>query len=101
MFSTNRVAEMRIAAGITQQDLAKTSLVAQGTLSQIERGMQIPNVYYAIALAHALHTDVETLFPYIRKPWGEGRRRHENHAGTFDTRGIGEDARVLDYHGGD
>jgi putative transcriptional regulator len=59
---TNRLAEIRRAAQLTQPDLAEHSGVARETISNTERGVSIPSVAIALRLARALGVKVEALF---------------------------------------
>lgn len=49
---------------LTQDELAEMAGVAQNTISRIETGVHKPTDSTRIALARALNTTVETLFPY-------------------------------------
>lgn len=58
----NFVRQYREEIGITQEMLAEEACIAQSSLSDIERGAQIPSVFAAIRIAQALEIPVETLF---------------------------------------
>lgn len=58
----NKLAERRLAAGMTQWDLASASGVSRETISKTETGISVPNVDIALHLARALRVRVEDLF---------------------------------------
>jgi transcriptional regulator with XRE-family HTH domain len=58
----NRLRELREAAGLTQMDLAHQAGLTVGTISQLERGENIPLVTTAGAIARVLGVPVEALF---------------------------------------
>ena len=58
----NFVRQYREEIGITQEMLAEEACIAQSSLSDIERGAQIPSVFAAIRIAQALEIPVKTLF---------------------------------------
>lgn len=58
----NRVKEFRLAANITQMELAKAVGVARQTINLIENDKYNPSLALCISLAKALHTDLNTLF---------------------------------------
>lgn len=58
----NYVRQYREEIYITQEMLAEEACIAQSSLSDIERGVQIPSVSVAIRIAQALEIPVETLF---------------------------------------
>jgi putative transcriptional regulator len=52
----------RLAAGMSQQDLANAVGAARQTISDIERGAAIPSVSLALAIAARVGRPVEELF---------------------------------------
>ena len=56
------VREARLAAGLTQQQLAELMAVPQPVIARWETGDREPRVYAAVRLAAALNTNVECLF---------------------------------------
>ena len=59
---TNRLRETRIAAGLSQGDLAQSAGVTRQALYAIEKNQYLPGTEVALQLAHALGTSVEDLF---------------------------------------
>ena len=57
-----RVAEKRLAASLTQVQLAALVGVSRQTIISIERGKFSPSVLLAIKIARELNTSVEVLF---------------------------------------
>lgn len=55
------IKENRIAAGLTQQQLADLVHVSSRTIISIERGQYRPSLMLAYRLAQVFHTSVETL----------------------------------------
>lgn len=58
----NCIKKYREKNGITQGLLAEEAGIAQSSMSDIERGAQIPSIEVALRIAHALEIPVETLF---------------------------------------
>lgn len=58
----NEVRRLRIARGLTQQDLGEAMHVSRQTINAIETGRYIPSLPLAIALARFFQTSVEELF---------------------------------------
>lgn len=58
----NRVAQMRQAAGQTQQEVADAVSVSRQTIIAIERGNYTPSVALALKLAHHFHTSTDKVF---------------------------------------
>lgn len=58
----SRLRRHREAAGLTQQQLADRAGVSRQLVGTVETGRHAPRVDAALALAHALDTDVDTLF---------------------------------------
>ena len=59
---TNRLREMRIAAGVSQGSLAKSAGITRQALYAIEKDHYLPGTEVALQLAHTLGTSVEDLF---------------------------------------
>lgn len=53
--------QYREKAGLTQKDLSSRVYVSQAMIGAIEQEIRLPSLQLALALAHALGTDVETL----------------------------------------
>lgn len=58
----NRVRELRMAAGLRQEDLARTVAVSRQTIISIETGRYNPSLELAWRLARALGVGIEDLF---------------------------------------
>jgi putative transcriptional regulator len=58
----NRVREIRIHMGLTQQALAENTRVTRQTIIAVEQGKFVPSVKLALELAAALHTPIGELF---------------------------------------
>ena len=56
-----RVLEARTAQGISQIDLTKIALVSELTVIHVGKGKVLPTLVNAIAIAEALHVDLEWL----------------------------------------
>ncbi|MGV9006440.1 MAG: helix-turn-helix transcriptional regulator [Brevundimonas sp.] len=52
----------RLAAGLTQADLADLAGVSRKTINTVENGVFVPSTTLALTLARALETTVEALF---------------------------------------
>ena len=59
---TNRLREMRIAAGLSQGDLAQRVGITRQGLYAMEKDQYLPGTEVALQLAHALGTSVEDVF---------------------------------------
>lgn len=59
---TNRLREMRIAAGLSQGALAQNAGITRQALYAMEKDHYLPGTEVALQLAHALGTSVEDLF---------------------------------------
>ncbi len=59
---SNRVRPVRVAAGITQAQLAAAVGVSRQTVNALEAGNYAPSVYLALRVAAVLSTTVEDLF---------------------------------------
>ena len=58
----NRLREWRAKKQLTQAELAALAGVSRKTINTVENGVFVPSVQLALGLAHALGTNVETLF---------------------------------------
>ncbi len=58
----NRLKELRLAAELTQAELADTVRVSRKTINTVENGVFIPSTILALRLAAALNVSVEDLF---------------------------------------
>lgn len=56
-----RVKELRVAAGLTQQQLAEAVHVSSRTVISIEKGQYKPSLMLAYRMAQIFHTTVEEL----------------------------------------
>jgi putative transcriptional regulator len=52
----------RVAAGLSQQDLADRIGATRQTIGLIEKGMYNPSLKLCLAIAHALNTSLDELF---------------------------------------
>jgi DNA-binding XRE family transcriptional regulator len=57
-----KIMEIRMAAGMTQEELAEKSGVGRSTISDVETGRHLPRVDVAILLCRALGVAVEEAF---------------------------------------
>lgn len=60
----NKVYELRIKSGNTQQDLADAVGVTRQTIIAIEKGNYTPSVLLALKIAEFFHLSVEKVFIY-------------------------------------
>jgi putative transcriptional regulator len=58
----NDVRELRLAAGLSQRELAEGLDVSRQTINSIETGRYDPSLPLAIAIARHFHRTVEELF---------------------------------------
>ncbi len=58
----NRIEELRLASGISRQDLADAVGVHYQTVGYIERGEYSPSLVLALQIAKVLDTPVENIF---------------------------------------
>ena len=59
---TNRLRETRVAAGLSQGELARVAGITRQALYAMEKDHYLPGTEVALQLAHALDTSVEDLF---------------------------------------
>ena len=59
---TNRLRELRVAAGMSQGDLAKNVGITRQALYAMEKNQYLPGTELALRLARVLQTSVEDLF---------------------------------------
>lgn len=59
--------EHRIQARLSQEELARRVNVSRQTIVNIERGITIPNVLLALAIAAVLVVAVDELFKAVRQ----------------------------------
>ena len=64
---TNCVNELRVAAGLTQEELATALGVTRQTIISIERGNYTPSVLLALKIARYFDTSVEVVFSICKK----------------------------------
>ena len=57
-----RLKARRVAAGLTQAELARRVLVSRKTVNTVENGVFVPSTELALRLARALDARVEDLF---------------------------------------
>ena len=60
----NRIAELRAAKGLSQQQLADAIGVSRKTISTLETGRFTPSVVIALQLAHYFAVPVEQIFRF-------------------------------------
>lgn len=70
-----RLREVRLAAGLTQADLAERAGVSRKTVNTVENGVFTPSVLVALSLAQALDVSVEALFSLEMLSQGWARNR--------------------------
>lgn len=58
----NAVRELRLAAGLSQRELAEKLEVSRQTINSIETGRYDPSLSLAIAIARHFHRTVEEVF---------------------------------------
>lgn len=58
----SRLKEARLAAGLTQAELAERIAVSRKTINTVENGVFVPSTTLALRLARALKMKVEDLF---------------------------------------
>ena len=73
----NRVKELRLAAGMTQQQLAELVHVSSRTIISLEKGQYNPSLLLAYRLALIFSTTVEELYGLQENKEEEDRRYEE------------------------
>jgi putative transcriptional regulator len=58
----NEVRDLRVAAGVSQRELAEALKVSRQTVNSIETGRYDPSLPLAIAIARHFHRTVEEIF---------------------------------------
>lgn len=58
----NRLKEVRLQKGLTQEDLAKMIGITRQTIIAIEKSKFVPSVKLALELAHALAVPFDDIF---------------------------------------
>lgn len=58
---------MRISAGLSQTELGDAVGVSRKTISSLERGLSVPSLPLALALARRFDVPVDELFPAPRQ----------------------------------
>jgi putative transcriptional regulator len=61
---TNRIAELRAAAAMSQAELGDRIGVTRQTVNAIERGKYSPSLEVAFKMARVLKVDLEMVFQY-------------------------------------
>jgi putative transcriptional regulator len=59
---SNRVRDLRAAAGLTQEELAAKVGVTRVTINCLERGVYLPSIELALGLARFFRRPVEDIF---------------------------------------
>ncbi len=67
----NQIRVFRAKHGMTQNDLARETMLSRQTIQHIESGSVVPNLKHAAAIAAALHTTVDELFVLGSSEGGE------------------------------
>src|SRR3546814_16882732 len=86
----NRVASLRIAAGLTQSELAARIHVSPETVAAIEHGRQDATLITALRMSHALRTQVPNIFREQPFPKLIGSDRGETGRAACGERGCTE-----------
>ena len=58
----NNLEKLRMAAGITQQDLSESANVSRVSINAIENGVYVPSTVLALKIAKTLNCKVEDVF---------------------------------------
>ena len=64
VYMKNRIAELRKARQLTQQDLANLLGVTRQTIISLENGRYNPSITLAFKLAHTYNMHIEDIFIY-------------------------------------
>ncbi|MBK0418595.1 helix-turn-helix transcriptional regulator [Leucobacter sp. CSA1] len=87
-----RVREIRLALGISQNDLAELALLHSSNLGKIERGEANPNLDTLTRIATALNTTVSDLTRYVTAEHVAPRERRVTAADLIRARGLSAEA---------
>jgi putative transcriptional regulator len=63
----NQVRELRLEAGLTQDELASSVNATRQTVVAIEKGNYVPSVLLALRLSEVLGRSVEEVFSYEKR----------------------------------
>ena len=63
----NRLEELRIKNGWTQQELADRARVSRQTIISLERGRYNPSILLSFRLAHIFNASIEDIFLYTEE----------------------------------
>ena len=58
----NNLEKLRMAAGITQQELSESANVSRVSINAIENGVYVPSTVLALKIAKTLNCKVEDVF---------------------------------------
>jgi putative transcriptional regulator len=64
---TNRIRDLRLEKGWTQQDLADAVGVSRQSINSIERDRYVPSLALALMFARVFHRPLEEIFMLERK----------------------------------
>ncbi len=67
---SNRIQELRVAKGMTQQDLADAVDVTRATILALEKGSYNPSLELSFRLAKCFHVGIEDIF-FLKGVHGE------------------------------
>lgn len=59
---TNRIEELRLARGITQEELASKMEVSRQTISSLENGKYNPSIFLAYKISRFFNLSIEEVF---------------------------------------
>ncbi len=65
---TNRVKELRIAQGLTQEQLAQTAGVSRQSINSIERNRYVPSLELALTFARIFSCPTDQIFQLENHP---------------------------------
>ena len=58
----NNLAELRMAKGLTQQELSESAEVSRKSINAIENGVYVPSTVLALKISRTLECSVEDIF---------------------------------------
>ena len=58
----NNLAELRMAKGLTQQELSESAEVSRKSINAIENGVYVPSTVLALKISKTLDCSVEDIF---------------------------------------